>query len=109
MKTVISAASVLACVFSLEGQITTTLNRLTDGSTEINIRNNSTFSLVALVIRVNRVGRSTAANKGPHVAYYDPAIDPAMKPLPPNQARTLSRLAILCAPEGRLVDLLNEQ
>ena len=58
MKTVISVVSVLACAFSSDAQITATLNRLTDGSTEITIHNNSAVSLTAFAIRVTHVTRS---------------------------------------------------
>ena len=49
MEIVIAAACVLACAFSLDAQITTTLNHLPDGSEEVKIRNNSATSLVASV------------------------------------------------------------
>jgi hypothetical protein len=106
MKAVISAACVLACALSLDAQIATTLNRLSDGSTEIRIRNTSAVSLTAFrisanVIRVNHVARSTADHNGPFVAYYDPAIDLTTEPLPPNQECTLPRVSIICAPAMR--------
>ena len=61
MKTVISVASLLACVFSLDAQITYTLNHLPDGSDEVSIRNNSATSLVAWVIAGKRVTQSPAS------------------------------------------------
>src|SRR5580700_7557582 len=106
MKTVISVASVLACALSLDAQIAATLNRLSDGSTEIKIRNTSAVSLTAFVItanviKLNHAARSTADNNAPFVAYYDPAIDPATEPLLPNQERVLPRVSIMCAPVPR--------
>jgi hypothetical protein len=106
MKALISAASVLACALSLDAQIATTLNRLSDGSTEIKIRNTSAISLTAFaiganVIGLNPVAQSSADDHAPFVAYYDPAIDPAMEPLPPNQERALPRVSIICAPAPR--------
>src|SRR5580704_1402127 len=58
MKTVVSIASLLACAFSLDAQIATTLNHLPDGSDEIRIRNNSATSLVAFVVAGKRVARN---------------------------------------------------
>jgi hypothetical protein len=111
MKTGISVASVLACVFSLDAQIATTLNRLPDGSTEIRIRNNSSVSLVAFAISVNvtsvsQAAPSAPANHPPLVAYYDPAIDPATQPLLPSQERVLPPTKIWCAkPRNRILSL----
>jgi len=101
MKTVISVASALACAISLDAQITTALNRLPDGSTEIGIRNNSAVSLAAFAISVNVISvsgptRTATAKNPPLVVYYDPAIDPTTQPLPPNQERTLPPAKILC-------------
>lgn len=88
MKTVISVASVLLSAFSLDAQITATLNRLRNDLTEIRIRNNSAVSLSAFAIRLNYVPRC-AQNRAPVIVYVDPAIDTAMRPLPPNQERTV--------------------
>ena len=74
MKTVTLVASVLACAFSLDAQITTTLNSRPDGSTEIRMRNNSAVSLAAFAISVNYVTRSSA-NNDPLMVWVDPAID----------------------------------
>jgi hypothetical protein len=110
MKSVISVASVLACVFSLNAQIATTLNRLPDGSTEIRIRNNSGVSLAAFAVNVNviSVGQAAAsatANHPPLVAYYDPAIDPPTEPILPNQERALPPTRIMCAAPMRNLSL----
>src|SRR5882762_6116111 len=93
MKSICSAACILACTVSLDAQITTALNRLSNGSTEIKIRNNSAvnltaFALVASVYTVNQGVRSIA-NKPPVVAGFDAVIAAATEPLPPNQERTL--------------------
>jgi len=105
MRTLIS---IVACAFSLDAQIETILSRSSDGSTDIKIRNNSGASLVGYAIRVNRVA-SSAVSRGPLVEYYDPAIDPEIKPLAPSETRTISHIMLICAPEGRRVDLANER
>jgi hypothetical protein len=115
MKTVISVASVFACALSLDAQITTTLTRLSDGSTEIKIRNTSavsltTFMISANVIRANHAARSTPDDNAPFVAYYDPAIDPTTEPLLPKQERVLPRVSIICAPAPRnLANVLRDE
>jgi len=50
MKTVISMASMLACAFSLDAQITITLN-----GGEVRIKNNSSTGLVTFVVTLNRL------------------------------------------------------
>jgi len=95
MKTVISLASVLACAFSLDAQITTTLKHLPDGLDEVRIRNNSATSLVAFVVSVKQAPRSAgsplaldlATRKEPFVVYSDPVIEPATRPLPASEER----------------------
>jgi hypothetical protein len=101
MKIVTSVASLLACAFSLDAQITTTVNRLPDGL-EVTIRNNSAVSLAAFAISVNHVALghvplaaalrgeagSAAGNSAPYGLYFDPAIEPAM-PLPAGQERVV--------------------
>lgn len=84
MKTIISAVSVLACAFSLDAQIATTLNRLPDGSTEIKIRNDAAVSLAAFAIRANTANDVLDA---PLIVYSDSAIDTAASPVMPNQER----------------------
>ena len=74
MKTVALVVSVFACVFSLDAQITATLNSRPDGSTEIRMRNNSAVSLAAFAVSVNYVTRSSA-NNDPLIVWVDPAID----------------------------------
>jgi hypothetical protein len=89
MKTVIAAASVLACAFWLDAQITTTLNHLPDGRDEVRIRNNSATSLVAFVVTVKQVPREYYSSSAPFVVYSDPLIEPATTPLPAGEERVV--------------------
>ena len=109
MKTVILAASVLACVLSLDAQITTSLNHLRDGMDEVRIRNDSATSLVAYVVAGKRVTRSpaspgealrnadrtteAAASYAPFVVYSDPLIEPATRPLPASGERVIMTMS----------------
>jgi hypothetical protein len=86
MKTVISVAAIIVQAFSLDAQITATLNRLPDDSPEIRIRNNSAVSLAAFAISIKLANGASAA---PLMVYVDPAIDMETKLLPPNQERTV--------------------
>ena len=92
MKTVILMASLVACAFSLDAQITTTLN-----GGQVRIRNNSSKDLVAFVVAMKRVERSPqnigplAANR-PNIVYSDPLIETTEKPLLPNQERSVQPL-----------------
>src|SRR5260221_13369127 len=102
MKTVISVASAFACVFSLDAQITASLNRLPGGMDELRIRNNSSTSLVVFAVAAKRApsgpaslgellrnsGRTAdAAVRNPFVVYYDPLIEPAAKVLLASEER----------------------
>ncbi len=90
MKTVI--ASLLACTSSLAAQITATLNRLADSSIEIVVRNHSAGTATAFAIKVSHSAKDDdqlVVYLEPDVVYVDTAIDPAMRPLPPNQEYTL--------------------
>jgi hypothetical protein len=86
MKTVISVASVLACAFSLDAQITTTLSRNLDGFEEIRIRNNSATSLVAFVVQA---ARSATASNATDVVFSD-AIEPETSPLLASEERVVT-------------------
>jgi hypothetical protein len=97
MKTVISAASVLACVLSLNAQITATLKRLPNGSDEIIIRNDAAVSLVAYATSVKI---ANGASDAPDVGYVDSAIDTPASPLSPSQ----ERVGPAGAMTGRLVN-----
>ena len=70
MRTVISLASVFACVFSMDTQITATLKHFPDGL-EVRIRNNSATSLVAFVVAVNQVPRETYSSHAPFIMYSE--------------------------------------
>jgi hypothetical protein len=89
MNTVISVVSALACVFSLDAQITATLNRLPDGQDEVRIRNNSATDLVAFAVTANRVPQRTNPINGPFVVYSDPLVDQAVTPLPGSEERVV--------------------
>jgi hypothetical protein len=89
MKAVI--ASLLACALPLAAQITATLNRLTDSSIEIAVRNRSAVAATAFAIKVSHGTKEDAAliaYLDPDVVYIDTAIDPAMRPLPSDQECT---------------------
>ena len=109
MRTVILVASILACVISLDAQITTTLKHLPDGMDEVRIRNNSAISLVASVVAGKRVTRSPASPRqllrnatratddapsyAPFVVYSDPLIEPATRPLPASGERVIMTMS----------------
>jgi len=96
MKTVISAASVLASLFSLNAQITAFLKPLPDGSNEVRIRNDAAISLEAFAVQANgantveferakRPNRSSA----PSTVYVDSVIDEAPARLAPREERVV--------------------
>ncbi len=87
MKTLSKWHPILACAFSLDAQITTTLNRLPDGLDEVRIRNNSATSLVAFVITVKQRPRSAYSSNAPFVVYSDPLIEPETNPLLAHEER----------------------
>jgi hypothetical protein len=93
MKTVISMASMLACAFSLDAQITTTLN-----GGQVRIQNNSSTGLVAFVVALKRVARNPTGNIGPsaakrpNIVYFDHLIETTETPLLPNQERIVQPL-----------------
>jgi hypothetical protein len=93
MKTVFSVVvSALACAFSLDAQIITTLSRLPQGMDEVRIRNNSSISLVAFVVTVKQVPISEAFSNAPFVVYSDPLIEPKAKPLLASEERIVMML-----------------
>ena len=89
MKTVISMASLLACAFSLDAQISATLIDASNGLDDVKIRNNSAISLVAYVVSVKRVPQNSSVSNPPWVRYYDPLIEPVAKPLLPGEERVV--------------------
>jgi hypothetical protein len=84
--TVIRAALFLAYACSSGAQITPTLNRLSDGTSEIRIRNDATVSLTAFAIRVND---TNAVLDGPLVVYADSVMDTTATRILPNQERVV--------------------
>jgi hypothetical protein len=117
MKTVISVASALACAFSLDAQITATLNRLPDGTDELRIRNNSATSLVVFAVAAKRARLSPTslrealqhsaqaaepAARNPFVVYSDPMIEPAAKPLLAGEQRVMAVTFMQKTPAGTL-------
>jgi hypothetical protein len=89
MNIATAAASVFACAFSLQAQITATLHRLDDRE-EISIRNESGKSLVAYAVYVKLVRESPAGGSRvpPLVMYFD-ALEPETTPLSPNEERVI--------------------
>ena len=107
MKTVISLASVLAFAFSLDAQITATLNHLPNRMPEIRIRNNSAIGLTAFAIRMNPVVRS-AENNVAFVDFFDTAIDTRATPLLPKEERMVP-VTIRFRPGGQPIEGLFEE
>src|ERR1700730_6227093 len=95
MKTVFHLASVLVCSFSLNAQITTVLNRPSNRSPEIVIRNSSMANLTAFAVSMAPVAQEGASDSAPFIVYIDTAVDTdrlavpyrprTAMPLPPNQ------------------------
>jgi hypothetical protein len=104
---VIAAASLLACAFSLDAQITATLNHLPNRMPEIRIRNNSAIGLTAFAIRMNPVVRS-AENNVAFVDFFDTAIDTRATPLLPKEERTVP-VTIRFRPGGQPIEGLFEE
>ena len=97
MKTVISAACLLACAYSLDAQITAIVKPLPDGPEEIIVRNDAAVSLVAYAVSVKI---SNGASDAPDVGYVDSVLDLTTTPLSPTQERVAPAGAIT----GRLVN-----
>ena len=89
MKTVISVA-LLACAFSLNGQITATVKSVPEGS-QISIRNDAAVSLAAFAISVKL---ADGASDAPLVIYVDSAIETA-QPVLPNEERVVAERRML--------------
>lgn len=109
MRSLVSAISVLAFSCCLEGQVAITLNELPNGSTEVRVQNNSALSLTAFAISATLVsphGGSANGDAVPYMAYYDSAVDQAMKPLPAHQERVLPLPSVSCAPMGNIASTL---
>jgi hypothetical protein len=87
MKTVISAASVLACVLSLNAQITAIVKPLPDRSDVIRIRNDAAVSLVAYAVSVKIANEASDA---PILEYVDSEIDTSAVALLPTQEHVVT-------------------
>jgi hypothetical protein len=92
VRATIALPSMLACAFSLYAQITTTLNHLPDGSDEVRIQNKSQVDLVAFVVTVQQAPWRGRIDHAPLVAYSDPLIDLAVRPLLANEERVVFRM-----------------
>ena len=85
---VVSVASLLAFAFTLNAQLTATLNRSPARPPEVVIRNNSTMSVVAFAFSMAPVAQGTT-NGTPLVAFVGPSVDITAIPLLPNQEHTV--------------------
>jgi len=94
MKAVISGASLLACAFSLNAQISGTLQHRPDGLDEVSIRNKSTASVVAYVTSVKRVPQGPNSSNAPWVMYSDPLIETDAKPLLAGEERSVMKMGM---------------
>ena len=94
MKTALLVASLFACAFSLNAQISGTLRHRPDGLDEVSIRNNSTANVVAYVISVKRVPQDRNSGNAPWVMYSDPLIEPAAKPLLAGEERSVMKMGM---------------
>jgi hypothetical protein len=111
MKTVISAACLLACALSLNAQITAFLKPLPDGSNEVRIRNDTAISLEVFAIRANRgnafeferAKRPNLSDDAPSTVYVDSMIDEAPARLAPGEERVVKRGGILWFQGKRVV------
>jgi hypothetical protein len=91
MKIVISVASILACAFSSNAQITATVKPVPDGS-QIRIRNDAAVALAAFAVSAKL---ADDASDAPLIMYVDSAIDAAARPLLPNEERVVQERRIL--------------
>jgi len=94
MKTIISLAPLLACAFSVDAQISTTLIHRPNGLDDVKIRNNSEISLLAYVVSAKRVPQSPNATSAPFVRYSDPLIEADAKPLLPGEERVVMSMGM---------------
>ncbi|MGH9630970.1 MAG: hypothetical protein ACRD7E_21885, partial [Bryobacteraceae bacterium] len=86
MKTVVSAAVLLACASSLESQIVASLNRSPAGMPEMRIRNNAAVSLAAFAAAMNP--SREAEDQTQFVVFFDAVVDKTA-PLEPDHERTV--------------------
>lgn len=111
MKTVISVASALACVFSLNAQITVFLKPLPDGSNEVRIRNDAAISLEAFAVQANfanvfefeRAKKPHQSNDAPSAAYVDSTMDEVPVRLAPREERVVAEGGVVWFEGQRVV------
>ena len=89
MRTLISLAALFGFALSLDAQINAVLNRLSDGSIEVRVRNDAAVSSTAFAFKVDHANRSGEADTR-RVVYLDPdtvdtATDTTLQALQPNQ------------------------
>ncbi len=94
MKTALQFASLLACAFSVQAQITAVLKRFPARGPEIEIRNDSSVNLTAFAVSMAAVA-TTVADGAPFLVYVDTAVDgdrlampyqlTTVMPLPPGE------------------------
>jgi hypothetical protein len=89
------------CAFSLDAQITTTLN-----GGQIRIKNNSSTSLVAFVVALKRVARSPTGDIGPSAA--NRTVETALETLSDAGRRNVSRDA-LAAQFKKMADFVSRR
>ena len=94
MKTVSSIVSLVACAFSLNAQIASTLNHLAGGLDEVWIQNDSAVDLVTFVVTVGQEPRSSTSSRAPFVVYSDPLVEPSAKPLLPGEKRKVMMMGV---------------
>lgn len=100
MKNMFSVVFVLTYTVVLSGQITSTLNRLSDGTDEVWIRNNSPKTLVSFVVTVNQVPVNSTDSHAPFVMYFDPLIESSSKALQAGEERKIIERKIMIRGTG---------
>jgi hypothetical protein len=109
MRILISIASVLVCVCSLDAQIAVRVSRLpafppytaaeVDGSETVTIQNNAKKTLLAFVLSAKHETPNTAPDRdslnGPLVIFSDPLIDTKATALQTGEDRVLTMLGVL--------------
>jgi hypothetical protein len=99
MKAALRIAMLFAFCCLANAQIAATVNRLSDGTNQITIRNAGAMPLAAFAVSLELIGERLELGPqslGPLDAYYDPATDFVTDPLLPNQERSLRPMKIFC-------------
>jgi hypothetical protein len=108
MKIAVSVLLVVGSAFTVNAQITATLNRSTGGVPEIRIRNKSAMSLEAFSIYLNNPMARTDENNDPYIVFVDTAVDTGTRPLLPNEERTVPVLFRLRSDGKWVADLIQQ-